>query len=396
MTRVEPVELRVDELLLRPWRTDDADAVYEACQDPVIRRWARGLPMPYPRELAVAFVGEQAPRALADGTALHLGVFAADGGRLLGSVGLRSVRADVGTAEIGYWSAPWARGRRVTERASRALLRHGFDTLGLNRVDWKATVGNYASRLTGERLGVRLVGVLAGEARRDGSRVDRWIGSLLPDQLTTAGADVEARARRHARVFGGDRPTLTGAGGVRLRPPEQRDVVGIAAACRDPDSVRWTMVPDPYTDEDAARFALGHAPAGWAGGTAAVFVVTGPDDAYAGTIDLRISPGDPAVADVGYLIAPDSRGRGWATAALRALAVWGLDELMLERIEWKAHVDNPASRRVAEKAGFTIEGVQRAGISHRGARRDCWVGSLLPGDLTTHPGQPTTRGEGAR
>ena len=38
-------------------------------------------------------------------------------------------------------------------------------------------------------------------------------------------------------------------------------------------------------------------------------------------------------------------------------------------------------QRVAEKAGFVLEGVQRARLAQRGERRDCWVAGLLPGDL---------------
>ena len=38
---------------------------------------------------------------------------------------------------------------------------------------------------------------------------------------------------------------------------------------------------------------------------------------------------------------------------------------------------NVASRRVAEKAGFTVEGTQHAGLVHRGERKDVWVGGLV-------------------
>jgi hypothetical protein len=36
---------------------------------------------------------------------------------------------------------------------------------------------------------------------------------------------------------------------------------------------------------------------------------------------------------------------------------------------------------VAEKAGFTIEGTQRAGCAQRGGRRDAWFGAVLAADL---------------
>lgn len=78
----------------------------------------------------------------------------------------------------------------------------------------------------------------------------------------------------------------------------------------------------------------------------------------------------------------DPETQRWTTIpALRLACRWGFEQLRLARIEWRAYVGNDASRRVAEKAGFVLEGVQRARLAQRGERRDCWVAGLLPGDL---------------
>lgn len=50
------MELREGSISLRPWEPDDADPVYEACQDPEIQHWIPLIPRPYRREDAVAFV----------------------------------------------------------------------------------------------------------------------------------------------------------------------------------------------------------------------------------------------------------------------------------------------------------------------------------------------------
>ena len=50
-------------------------------------------------------------------------------------------------------------------------------------------------------------------------------------------------------------------------------------------------------------------------------------------------------------------------------------------MEWVADVENPASRRVAENAGYVVSGVRRLGMLQRGRRVDVWFGSLLPGEL---------------
>jgi RimJ/RimL family protein N-acetyltransferase len=59
----------------------------------------------------------------------------------------------------------------------------------------------------------------------------------------------------------------------------------------------------------------------------------------------------------------------------------GFEELGLERIEWRAVVGNEGSRRVAEKAGFTVEGVRRRLRHGHDGRVDQWIGSLFPEDL---------------
>jgi len=122
-------------------------------------------------------------------------------------------------------------------------------------------------------------------------------------------------------------------------------------------------------------------PRRWARGVEAVFAIADARDAYAGSVDLRISAGDPGAGEVGFAVAPRSRGRGYAGAAVREICRWGFAELGLRRIEWRAEVGNDASLRVAEKAGFTVEGLLRQAVRTDGGRRDCWVGSLVRGDM---------------
>ena len=65
------------------------------------------------------------------------------------------------------------------------------------------------------------------------------------------------------------------------------------------------------------------------------------------------------------------------------LAVWALDDLRLERLELITDPDNVASQRVAEKVGFSREGILRSHLLHRdGRRRDSVMYSLLPGELS--------------
>jgi RimJ/RimL family protein N-acetyltransferase len=85
-------------------------------------------------------------------------------------------------------------------------------------------------------------------------------------------------------------------------------------------------------------------------------------------------------AEIGFWCAPAERGRGIVPDAVRAVCRWGFGALGLERITWLAYVGNDASRRVADKVGFAVEGTLRAYLPHRGERRDAWIGSLLRTD----------------
>ncbi|MEU5907695.1 GNAT family N-acetyltransferase [Micromonospora sp. NPDC047467] len=382
---MEPVEITEDGVLLRPWQEADADAVHRACQDRDIQRWTT-VPRPYRPEHAHGFVTELSRRAWAEGTGAPFAVCDPATGELLGSCGLTSITGD-GTGTIGYWTIPQARGRAVMVRATRAVARWSFRTLGLRRLIWQAEVGNHASRLVALRAGFRIDGRVRLADLPDGGP-DAWIGSLLSGEVPEPGSAGPAGrgtlVARRAAVFGRPQPTLFATapvGELRIRPMEEQDLDAVVQTCQDPETIRWTTVPDPYERADA-QWYQGFGQDAWARGDAACFVIADQADRYVASLDLRLSPADPLLADVGFMTAPAFRGRGYLPAALIALSAWGFTTLGLARIEWKANVGNKSSRRVAEKAGFTFEGTARGGLQHRGERMDVWVAALLAEDLT--------------
>jgi RimJ/RimL family protein N-acetyltransferase len=85
--------------------------------------------------------------------------------------------------------------------------------------------------------------------------------------------------------------------------------------------------------------------------------------------------------EVSYAVAAEARGFGVAGEAVDALAIALICEHGFERVELRVAPGNLASRRVAEKAGFTYEGLLRnAGYVHSG-RVDVEVWSLVAADL---------------
>ncbi|MFJ9829340.1 GNAT family N-acetyltransferase [Streptomyces sp. NPDC101160] len=167
---------------------------------------------------------------------------------------------------------------------------------------------------------------------------------------------------------------------LRLRPFTPEDADAVYDACQDPDIQRWTTVPSPYGRADAELFVTRIAPEGWRLDGEYVFAVEplegGPLLAATG-----LHARGPGVREVGYWLAKEHRGHGYMTEAVTALARWAIGSLGVHRLLWRAEVGNAPSRAVAERVGFTVEGVERAGLVNNGTVRDCWLGSLLPSDL---------------
>lgn len=88
------------------------------------------------------------------------------------------------------------------------------------------------------------------------------------------------------------------------------------------------------------------------------------------------------VTEIHYWTAPWGRGNGYAPEAVRAVAKWALTTQGMARIALMAVVENTASIRVAEAAGFRFEGVLRNAAVTRSGRGDFAAYSQIPADLT--------------
>jgi RimJ/RimL family protein N-acetyltransferase len=170
-------------------------------------------------------------------------------------------------------------------------------------------------------------------------------------------------------------------GDVLLRPSTPADAPAIRALYSEPDVRRWMGWDDVLPDEDEALANIARAASAWRQGTWAVLrIVDAARDEVVGGVNLRL-PGQQT-AEVSYFLRRSARGRGLATRAVLLAAGWGFAELGLERIELRAHPANEASQRVAERAGFTLEGRERASRAWPdGTRFDSLLYSLLPADL---------------
>jgi RimJ/RimL family protein N-acetyltransferase len=164
---------------------------------------------------------------------------------------------------------------------------------------------------------------------------------------------------------------------VRVRPWSEADVSPGLIASRDPLVPRFTRVPEDQTEGQLRAFIGSRAN----GEALSLVIADAGTDEFLGAVGLMRFDWPERRAEIGYWLAPAARGRGVATRAVRLLSGWALSELGLMRLALHADTDNLASQRVAERCGFTREGLLRSYEERNGRRYDLVVFSLLREDL---------------
>ena len=172
-------------------------------------------------------------------------------------------------------------------------------------------------------------------------------------------------------------PTLV-SGDLTLRPWQPTDAATVAAAYDDPAIRRWhdrSMSLDEAIAWVAAWSDRWHAEAdaGWA-------IVR--DGVVEGQIALRTLVHGDGHSGVSYWVLPHARGRRTAPAALTIMSTWAFQTLGLHRIEVDHSVDNPASCRVATRAGFRLEGTKRGDALHADGWHDMHLHARVAGDVS--------------
>jgi RimJ/RimL family protein N-acetyltransferase len=179
-------------------------------------------------------------------------------------------------------------------------------------------------------------------------------------------------------------PVELAAGDLLLRPWRADDRDAYCAALEAPGGRLWWGEELVSADDVAAM--LERRGDDWSRGDRAPWCVT---DASTGTLLGSVALYDvdrvQRDAELTYWVAPHARGRGVAVGAVQAALRWAFADLGLRRVQLFHAVENVASRRVAEKAGFTLEGRLRS--SHRYGD-GLWHDELLWARLSDDPPSP--------
>jgi RimJ/RimL family protein N-acetyltransferase len=180
------------------------------------------------------------------------------------------------------------------------------------------------------------------------------------------------------RLFLPSEPLTDGV--VALRALRHDDVPAMTKACADPEIARWTTIPADYTEADAHAYLRGQDDRLRAGESLGLAIADATTDELTGAIGLTHLEWEDARAEIGYWVAPWARRRGIAGRALRLMSGWSFSALGLLRLDLLPYAGNEISERVAERAGYTREGLLRSYREAKHGRADMVMYSLLAGD----------------
>ena len=294
----------------------------------------------------------------------------------IGAVWLHDLQGPGGSTELGYWLGRAWQGRGLLTRALEGLHRHFFEGRALGRVSIAVDPRNERSKAVTGRLGYEPEAVLRNAYPAPDGR---------PGHLAFYGIlreDWQARPRSQARApLPLPRFALRVDDELELGLLERGDVPALAALVdAEREHLRPWMPWAGDLSEGATRgFVEGRAlPAiAEADGFEAGIWWRGR---LVGACGLHTLYREPMRGSLGYWLAADAQGHGIVTRAMTAVTAKAFDDLGFERVDLRTDVGNARSRAVAERLGFTFEGVLRRELWNGQAFADAAVYALLRSD----------------
>ena len=167
----EKIELTTKRLLLRPFRVEDVDDVFEYAKDP---EWGRFFTGPYTHRQAEEAVAHSILRPHHQGPVFAVVL----GGKVIGSVNFE-VDTVNGRAELGYSIAVPHWGKGLATEGAKAVLDLAFKEYAVSKVYAVANLSNSRSLRVMDKLGMSREGILRSHSKsRDGRADDVYYGIL--------------------------------------------------------------------------------------------------------------------------------------------------------------------------------------------------------------------------
>ncbi|MEV1018877.1 GNAT family protein [Streptomyces sp. NPDC050264] len=174
-----------DRTVLRPFTTDDAAVMAGILVDPELLYFTGGDPAPFSDEHLRSWYGSRA----AQPDRLDLAVTDRATGELVGEVVLNDWEPRHRRCTFRTLIGPRGRGRGLGTEAVRLIVGHGFEVLGMHRIQLEAYADNERARHVYEKAGFVVEGVRRHVELRDGVWRDEVLMAVLADEWRAGRAD---------------------------------------------------------------------------------------------------------------------------------------------------------------------------------------------------------------
>jgi ribosomal-protein-alanine N-acetyltransferase len=184
--------LHTKRLLLRPLKLSDLDVIHPNANDPYQTRFLASVEPPMTRKKETEWI-RSTQKHWQKGTGFTFAAIRTDTGEMIGALDLLDVSRKNRRAKVGifFYKKHWGNGFG-TEAVER-LVRFGFESLGLNRIEYGFLPRNRRSNGIFKRLGFKREGVQREYLFKRGRFVDHVFGSILASEWKKRDARTKKR-----------------------------------------------------------------------------------------------------------------------------------------------------------------------------------------------------------
>jgi len=180
------IKLKTKRLILRGVgdRKSDVNDLVEGCNNLEVTKWLLMLPFPYRRKDALGWIKHcKENYKKKDKNSYEFAVELKEEGKLIGGIGLSSVKKDQGTATVGYWLNGKYHRKGYGSEALKAVLDFAFNWLKLRRIEAGVFTGNPSSAKLLEKFGAKKEGLKRKSkiCKADGKIKDELFYGLLKE-----------------------------------------------------------------------------------------------------------------------------------------------------------------------------------------------------------------------
>ena len=163
--------IHVGAIRLRRFRLEDARDIAARINDPEISRFTIQIPYPYGVKDAIDFISNNEVW-FEEGSSLNLAITLKEEDSVIGGIGLMNIDRKFNHAEIGYWIGKEYWGKGMVSQCVQAMVRLGFDRIGLQRISAVVFSPNTRSKRILEKNGFKFEGTMRDRYILDGRPAD--------------------------------------------------------------------------------------------------------------------------------------------------------------------------------------------------------------------------------